>query len=446
MNNVGDKMTIKSIYNGHILTMNSHKQIIENGYVVIKDNAIIEISSDKNILNKYNNVEMIDAKGGIIMPGFINGHCHVSMSLFRGLGEDVPDRLRKFIFPLEEKLVDKEFVKIGAKLSLAEMILGGVTTFVDMYYYEDEVAKVTEKMGMRAILGESVLNKETPDSKIPYGGMNYSIEFIKKWKNHELICPAIAPHATYTNDTLHLLQAKGISDKFNVPILMHLSEMDYEIEKYRKEYDKTPIEYLQHIGFLSDKLIGAHCVYATENDMNILKKYDVNIIHNVGANAKSGRPIAPIHKLMKKGINVGIGTDGPMSGNHQEIISVMHQYTKFQKVRENDRSIASALSAIELGTIKGAKAIGMDSIIGSIEVGKKADIIIIDTSTPNMMPLYDYYGAIVYGAYPSNISMTMVNGKILMKDRKLLVDSLESIYEQVNIKQQEILMYIQKNA
>jgi cytosine/adenosine deaminase-related metal-dependent hydrolase len=354
------------------------------------------------------------------------------MSLFRTLGEDVPDRLRKYIFPLEENIVDEKLVRVGAKLSMAEMILGGVTTFVDMYYYEDEVAKVTKEMGMRAILGESVLNKKTPDSHKPYGGIDYSINFIEKWKKDDLIIPAIGPHATYTNDGEHLLKIKDIAHKYDVPILMHLSEMDFEIERFKNEYGKTPIEYLDSIGFLCEKLIGAHCVYTTDNDMEILKKNRVSVIHNVGANAKSARPIAPIHRMLKKDISVGIGTDGPMSGNHQDIISVMHQYTKFQKVREGDRSIASALSAVELGTIRGAKAIGLDKIIGSIEVGKRADIIIIDTNTPNMLPLYDYYAGIVYGAYASNVTMTMVNGKVLMKDRKLLTTELSHIYDEVS--------------
>lgn len=431
-------MSYKCIYNGTIITMNENKDIIEAGAVVINGMEIVEIGYTSELLNKYDYTEKIDAQNGIIMPGFINGHCHVSMSVFRSLGEDIPDRLTRYMFPLEDMIVDEGLVNTGAKLSIAEMLLGGVTTFVDMYYFEDEVAKAAKELGMRAIAGETILEKIAPDTDAPYGGLDYAIKFIKEWKNDELIIPALAPHATYTNDEEHLLKIKELSEKYNVPILIHISEMISEMEKFREEYDMTPVQYLDKIDFLSDKVIGAHLVYTNEEDMDILYRNDVGVIHNVAANAKSGRKVAPVPRMLDKKVKVGLGTDGPMSGNHQDIINVLDQYTKIQKVAANNNRICPAIEAVELGTIGGARAIKLDDTIGSIEVGKKADIIIIETNTPNIQPIYDYYSAITYAAYPHNVVMTMVNGNVVMRDRKLLTGNLDKIIDDVKQIQEKI--------
>lgn len=423
---------MKCITNGIVLTMNNDRTIIESGSVVVEDNIIKDYGTIEEMSKKYVFDEVIDAEGGIIMPGFINGHCHVSMSIFKGIGEDVADRLRKFLFPLEEKLVDEELVYKGAKLSIAEMLLAGVTTFVDMYYFEDEVAKAAKEMGIRCIAGESTLNKNTPDSEEAYGGIEYAKWFIEKWKGDDLITPAIAPHATYTNDAEHLGIIDEISKKYEVPILMHISEMDFEIKMFREEHNMTPTEYLESIGFLSDRIIGAHFTYMTDKDIEILKKYDVGVVHNVTSNAKSARVISPVLDMRKAGVRVGLGTDGPMSSNHQDIISVMHQYTKVQKISCGDRTKATAIGAVEMATIDGAKSINMDKSIGSIEIGKKADIIVVETATPNMTPLYNCYSNLVYSAYPSNVTFTMVNGEVLVKDKKLVKSDIKKIIFDAN--------------
>lgn len=423
---------IKCITNGIVLTMNTDREIVEDGAVVIDNNLIKDYGTIDEMSRKYEFDEIIDADGGIIMPGFINGHCHVSMSVFKGIGEDVADRLRRFLFPLEEQLVDEELVRKGAYLSIAEMLLAGVTTFVDMYYFEDEVAKAAKDMGIRCILGESILNKNTPDSDIPYGGIEYAKKFIDKWKGDDLVTPAIAPHATYTNDKEHLLAVDEISRNKGVPILMHISEMDFEIKIFSDEYNMTPTEYLESIGFLSDRIIGAHFTYMTNKDIEILKKYNVGVIHNVTSNAKSARVISPVLEMREKGVRVGLGTDGPMSSNHQDIISVMHQYTKIQKIRVGDRTKATAIGAVEMATIDGAKAIAMSDEIGSIEVGKKADIIVVETKTPNMTPLYNCYSNLVYSAYPSNVTTTIVNGELLVRDKKLVKKDISTILDNAN--------------
>jgi len=423
-------MGYKCIYNGVVLTMNKCREIIEDGVVVIKDKEIIE-TGNRSLLEKYNFDEMIDADRGIIMPGFINGHSHVSMSIFRSLGEDVPDRLRKYLFPLEDKLVDEELVRIGARLGIAEMIMGGVTTFADMYYFEDEVAKASKELGMRAIVGETVINRIAPDTKEGYEGLKHAVALIEKWKGDDLIIPAFAPHATYTNDKEHLQKIRQLSDKHGAPILIHISEMEFEMEEFREKYDMSPVAYLDSIGFLTDKVIGAHLVYVDDEDIDLLAKREVGVIHNITANAKGGRGVSPAPKMLKRNVKVGLGTDGPMSGNTIDIIGILDQYTKIQKYAALDNTVCPSIEAVELGTIRCAEAIHMDEMIGSLEEGKRADVIIINTHSPNMQPIYDYYSALVYSAYPHDVSMTMINGTVVMKDRTLLSGNLDDILSDV---------------
>ncbi len=420
----------KCIINGVIITMDESRTIIEDGFVIIDGNVIVEIGHMRDIPIS-GDMELLDAKGGIVMPGFINCHTHISMSVFRGLGEDMPDRLRRYMFPMEDELLDERMVGIGARLSLIELIQGGVTTFCDMYYFEDEVAKAVSDFGMRAVLGETVLSKPSPDSKEPYGGIEYAKEFISKWKGDSLITPAFAPHAPYTCDDQHLMEIKRLADELDVPITMHLSEMLHEMEEFDAKYGKTPIKHLEEIGFLSERLIAAHLVYVDDEDIMVLKRNGVGAAHNVVANAKSGRKVSPAPSMHKAGMNVGLGTDGPMSGNHQDILSLLGYYTKIQKQAALDNRLCPAIEAVELGTIGGARVLGMEDEIGSIEKGKKADIIIIDTSAPNIQPIYDYYSAIVYAAHPHNVVMTMVDGRVLMSGRKLLVQDEMKVLDEV---------------
>ncbi len=440
-----DGGSMKCIYNGILLTMNDEFDEYERGAVIVDGNKIVAVG-DESIVSKYEGAgdidEKIDASGGVIMPGFINGHTHISMSVFRTLGEDMPDRLHKYLFPLEDNLVDAELVKVGARLSIAEMLMGGVTTFADMYYYEDEVARVVDNMGMRAILGETVLERIAPDTDKPYGGIDIAQELVSDWSHSELITPAIAPHATYTNDTKHLQKIAEIAQKSNIPIMIHIAEMTFETDKYKDEYNMSPVEYLDSIGFLSDRVIGAHLIYVDDKDIDILAKRGVGVIHNVAGNAKSGRAVSPVPSMLKKGVNVGLATDGPMSGNSMDVIGLLDQYTKIQKLNARDNSICSAKEAVHLGTLGGARAVHMGDEIGSLEVGKKADIIVVGTKNPNMQPIYDPYSAIVYGACPHDVTHSMINGRLLMVDRKLLHEDINEIYAELKQQQKRVKNFI----
>lgn len=423
--NLKEKITI--LKNITVLTMNENKDVIENGVVAFKDNKIIYVGN-KNIEDEFKSeIEIIDGEEGILMPGMINCHTHVSMVPFRSLADDYKDRLKRYLFPLEQKLVDKELTYIGAKYGIAEMLLGGVTTFCDMYYFEDEVAKAAKEMNMRGILCETIVDFPSPDSKEPFGGLEYSKWFIEKWKDDNLITPGIAPHAPYTNTDESLKEAYNISKKYNVPLTTHLAEMDYELNEYKEKYNLTPVAYMDSLGILDSNFISAHTILVDNNDIEILKNKNVKVSHNIGANSKGAKGVSPIIKMREEGIDIGLGTDGPMSGNTLDIITQMYQVGKIHKLFNNDRSLLPSSELVEMATISGARVLGIDKEVGSIEVGKNADLTLIETSSVNMQPIYDYYAAIVYSANPSNVDTVIVDGKIVVKNKKLISADFKDI-------------------
>jgi 5-methylthioadenosine/S-adenosylhomocysteine deaminase len=417
------------IENVTILTMNNDREVIENGVVLIEDDEIIEVGTKevKERIKDINNVVVIDGKEGILMPGMVNCHTHGSMIPFRSLADDYKDRLKKYLFPLEQKLVDKDLVYKGAKYAIAEMLLGGVTTFCDMYYFEDEVAKAAKEMNMRAVLCETVVDFPAPDSKEAFGGLEYSRDFIKKWLDDPLITPGIAPHAPYTNSDESLKEAFKISKEFNVPLTMHVAEMDYEYNKYKNEYGLTPIQYLDSLGILDENFISAHTVLVDDKDIEIIKERKVKVSHNIGANAKGAKGLSPILKMREKNIDIGLGTDGPMSGNTIDIITQMSLVGKIHKLFSKDRTVLPSVELIEMATIGGARVLGKEKIIGSIEKNKKADLVLFETESVNMQPIYDYYSTIVYSSNPSNVNTVIINGEIVIENKKLISDDFSKI-------------------
>lgn len=422
---------IKIIENVTILTMNKNKDIIENGVVVIEDDRILKLGTSevKKDFKEVSNI--INGNEGILIPGMINCHTHASMIPFRSLADDYKDRLKRYLFPLEQKLVDKELVYIGAKYAISEMLLGGVTTFCDMYYFEDEVAKAAKELNIRGVLCETIIDFPSPDSKENFGGLEYSKKFIEKWIDDPLITPGIAPHAPYTNNDESLKKAYKLSKEYNVPFTMHVAEMDYEWDKYINEYNLTPIQYLDNLGILDENFIAAHSVLINDEDIDILKSRGVKISHNIGANAKGAKGISPVLKMIDKGIDIGLGSDGPMSGNTIDIITQMNLVGKIHKLFSKDRSVLPSIELLQMATINGAKVLGLDKNIGSIEIGKKADLVLIETQSVNMQPIYDYYAAIVYCANPSNIDTVLVNGNVVVKNKKLVIQDFNDIRKEL---------------
>lgn len=407
------------ITHGTVVTMNDKKDVIENGVVVIRDAKLIAIGPAA-IAEHYTAKKTIDARGGIVMPGFINTHTHAAMTIFRSLGDDVADRLKRFMFPLEAKFVDREVVYWGTLHGALEMVEGGVTTFVDMYYFEDEVARAAKKIGMRGVLGETILNFPAPDTKEPYGGFELAKKFVADFHGDPLITPAFAPHAPYTLDAAHLKLIADETAKLDVPVLMHVAEMTDEVDTLRKERHQTPIEFLDSVGLLNRRLVAAHCIFVNDSDIALMKARDIGVAHNMVANIKSAKGVAPALKMVEQGVRVGLGTDGPMSGNTLDIIGQLGYVAKLHKLVNHDRTLAPSVEVVELATRGGARALHMEDRLGSLEPGKLADVIIIDADATNLIPNYDVYATLVYGASAKDVRTTIINGRVIMEDRKVL--------------------------
>ena len=407
------------ITRAHIVTMNATRDVIADGAIIIRGSRIVAIGPTA-IAAGYTAPKTIDAAGDLVFPGLINTHTHASMTVFRGLGDDVPDRLRRFIFPLEKNLIDRELVYWGALHGFIEMVEGGVTTAVDMYYFEDEVARAAKQIGIRGVLGQSILNFPTPDSPVPYGGLAYARKFAAEWRDDPLITPALAPHSPYSLDAENLRLVAKMSEELDLPVLMHVAEMTDEIATLRKERNQTPVEYLDSLGLLTRRLVAAHCIFVTDSDIALLKARDVGVAHCIVANIKSAKGVAPALKMHDEGLRVGLGTDGPMSGNTLDLIGQLGYVAKLHKLDRKDRNVMPALKVVEMATLGGARALHREKDLGSLAPGKLADLIILDHNATNLVPLYDVYSALVYAAGPKDVRTTVIHGRIVMEDRKLL--------------------------
>ncbi|HHY0342357.1 TPA: amidohydrolase [Vibrio cholerae] len=413
-----------------VLTMNGDKTVYQNGTVVVKENKIIAVGGAE-LAKQYQAKQVLDVDGDILMPGLINTHTHVSMTVFRSLGDDVPDRLHRYIFPLESKLVSRDMVRIGANLGNVEMLKGGVTTYADMYYFEDEVAKTVDKIGMRAVLGQSVIQFPVADAKNADEGIQYALNFIEQYKNHPRITPAFAPHAPYTNTTETLQKIAKLSLEKQVPVLIHLAESDREQEKIAERADGlSPVQYMHQIGALNANLVGAHMILVDDNDIELVKASEMGVAHNMSANIKSAKGVSPALKMYDQGVRIGLGTDGPMSGNTLSTIDEFNQVAKVHKLVNHDRAAMPPLKVIDMATMGAAKALHMEEKIGSLEVGKLADMIVIDIKAPNMVPIYNPYSALVYSANSGNVRHAIIDGKLVMQDRQIHTVDEEQIRQE----------------
>ncbi|MCL4814686.1 MAG: amidohydrolase [Vicinamibacteraceae bacterium] len=404
------------VTNGYLVTMNHQREIVERGAVVVRDARIIALGG-MELADRYVADKVIDARGAIVMPGMINTHTHVSMTVFRGLGDDVPDRLRKLIFPLEKALVDRELVYWGGLHGMVEMVEGGVTTFADMYYFEDEVARAARAIGLRGVLGETIVDFPAPDAAEPYGGFAYARRFIEQYRHDPLVTPALAPHAPYSLDVERLRRVAREAEELDVPVLMHVAEMPDEVETLRKDRDQSPVEYLAEMGLLNRRLVAAHCIFVSSSDIDLLASHDVGVAHAMVANIKSAKGVSPALDMFRKGVRVGLATDGPMSGNTLDIIGQLGYVAKLHKLEKRDRNVMPAADVVEMATRGGARALHLEDRIGSLEVGKLADLVVIDRDSPRMVPFYDVYSALVYAALPSDVRTTIVHGRVVMEDR-----------------------------
>ena len=416
---------------GTVVTMDGARAILDDGAVAITGDAIVAVGPRAELEKKYDAKQTIDAKNSLVLPGFVNGHTHVPMTLFRGIHDDVTlnDWLYKYIFPAEAKNVTEEFVRWGTRLAAAEQIRSGVTTFADMYYFEDAVAEETKAAGMRGVLGETFIDFPAPDNKTNAAMLEYTEKFLKKWQGDPLIHAAPAPHSIYTCSQKTLQDAAALARKYHAPILIHTSEMKKEWDDSLKNNGMSPVQYLEKIGLLGPDVVSAHCIFVDEDDRKTLAARGVGCVHNPSSNMMIASGVSPVPEMRAAGIAVGLGTDGPAGSNNDlDIMEEIDLAAKLAKITKMSPLALNAKAVVEMATIDGARALHMEKEIGSLEVGKKADLILISLDEPNAVPMYDVYAAIAYSLKGSDVKTVVIGGRVVMRDHKLLtVDEAAAI-------------------
>src|SRR5579864_8093109 len=416
---------------GAVVTMDGPRTIYDDGSVVVKGDTIVAVGARSEFEARYQASQTIDAKGKLVLPGFINGHTHVPMTLFRGLHDDVTlnDWLYKYIFPAEKNNVNEEFVRWGTRLAAAEQIRGGVTTFADMYYFEDAIAEETKVAGMRGVLGETFIDFPAPDNKSNAEMMAYTEKFLKRWQGDALIHAAPAPHSIYTCSKKTLQDAAALARKYHAPILIHVAEMKKERDDSEKEHGMSPVAYLDSIGILGPDVLAAHCIFVDANDQKTLAERHVGCVHNPSSNMMLASGVSPVPEMRAAGVAVGLGTDGPAGSNNDlDLMEEMDLAAKLAKITKMDPLALNAKAVVEMATIEGARALHMDKEIGSLEAGKKADLVVIGLDEPNAVPMYDAYAQLAYALKASDVETVIIGGRVVMRNRKLLtVDEAAAI-------------------
>jgi len=430
------------IKNGTILTMDTQNAIIKDGFLGIKGDTISTIGTGNR--KKFQAKRIIDAKGGLILPGLINGHTHAAMTLFRGLADDLPlmDWLNNYIFPAESRM-DADFVYAGTLLACAEMIMSGTTTFCDMYLFEDQVARAAKEAGMRSLVGEVLYDFDSPNYGKMENGLKYTEDLINKWQDDPLVSIAVEPHSLFTCSPELLSRTNELALKYNVPLIIHVAETRIEIDEVNKRYGKGPVEHLKSLGLLGPQLIADHCVHLGEEDIRMFAENEVKAIHNPESNMKLASGIAPVPEMLKSNVTVGLGTDGCASNNNLDLFTEMDMAAKLHKINTMDTTVMDAVTVMRMATIEGAKALGMGEITGSLEKGKKADVIILDTKKPHLTPMYNPFSHLVYSARGNDVTHCIINGQLLMEDRKLLAIDLYGIMEKARQKSKDVRRWLQ---
>lgn len=412
---------------GTVVTMDPAGTIYPHGAVAIRGRDIIAVGPAAELADRYAAGEVRDCSGCAIIPGLINGHAHVPMSLLRGLVADqqLDVWLFGYMFPVESQFVDPAFSYTGTLLSCAEMLRGGITTFVDMYYFEEEVARAADEAGMRAICGQTVMRLPTPDAASYDEGLERARRFIEQWHQHERITPSIAPHAPYTCTDEIYQEAARLCRHYDVPLITHLSETAREVQEMRQQHEVTPIGYAHRVGAFDVRCIAAHCVHATEDDMLLLREHGAGAVPCPSSNLKLASGIAPLQRLIETGVRTGLGTDGPASNDDQDMFTEIHLAALLPKGISGNPTVLPAREALSLATSRGAQAIHLDALIGSLVPGKRADLTIIELGKLHNAPRYSYspdaiYSHLVYSARAADVRDVLVDGRFLLRDRTLL--------------------------
>jgi 5-methylthioadenosine/S-adenosylhomocysteine deaminase len=410
------------ITDGIVATMDGSGRVLSPGAVVIDGRDIVAVDAPDRVAAQFSPRETIDAAGQVVMPGLINTHTHAPMVLYRGLADDLAlmDWLQKYIFPAEAKTVSREFVRAGTRLAALEMIQSGTTTYTDMYYFEEEIAAVTKAAGLRGVLGQTVIQFPVPDAKTPAEELARTEAFLAQFAGDDLIVPAVAPHSMYTLDGKTLKAARALATRAHAPLLIHLAETRDEVQTSQEKHRATPAAYLESIGFFGPRTLAAHGVWLTPADMRILARHHVGVSHNPESNMKLASGAAKVVAMRRTGIAVGIGTDGAASNNDLDMFEAIRQAAFLAKLQTGDPRAVPARTALEMATIEGARALGMESMIGSLEAGKRADLITVSMGAARQTPMYDVLSHLVYTTRGDDVRTTVVNGRVLMRERRML--------------------------
>jgi 5-methylthioadenosine/S-adenosylhomocysteine deaminase len=408
------------IHNGMLVTMNGDFEIIENGFLTISGNRIADFGPG-SVDTRKTGAEIIDAQGGLVLPGLINAHTHAAMTCLRGLADDMPlmTWLDKFVFPVEANIT-KEMIYWGTLLACLEMIRSGTTTFCDMYLFEHEVARAAKEAGMRALVGEVLYDFPSPNYGSIENGFHYTENLIQEWRHDPLILIGIEPHAPYTCSPFLYERANLMCHDYDVPLITHLSESERELHICQERYGTTPVLHLDRLGILGSHVIGDHCVCVTDQEIEAMAQRGVRVVHNPESNMKLAVGVAPVPQMLKRGITLGLGTDGCASNNNLNMFGEMDMAAKLHKVANKDTTIMDARTVLSLATLGGARALGLGDLVGSLERGKLADMIILDIHKPHLTPFYQPYSHLVYAANGSEVTTSIINGRIIMRDNLMV--------------------------
>jgi 5-methylthioadenosine/S-adenosylhomocysteine deaminase len=410
------------ITGGIVVTMDDRFRVLSPGAVALDGEAIRAVGTPAEIAANYTAADTIDAAGHVVMPGLINTHTHAPMVLYRGLADDLAlmDWLQKYIFPAEAKTLSPAFVRVGAELAVLEMIQSGTTTYADMYYFEEEIARVTRAAGLRGVLGQTIIEFPVADAKTPDESLARAEAFLKEFARDPLITPAVAPHSMYTLDATSLLRARELAVKYGAPLLIHLAETEDEVRMSRGRFGRTPVGYLDSLGFWGPHIVAAHGVWVDQDEIALLRAHNVAVSHNPASNMKLASGTAPVPRYLASGIALGLGTDGAASNNNLDMFDAMRQAALLHKLVSRDPEVVSARTALQMATIGGARALGMQARVGSLEVGKLADIIVVGMGRARQTPMYDPVSHLVYVTRGDDVKTVVVHGKVLMRDGAML--------------------------
>jgi 5-methylthioadenosine/S-adenosylhomocysteine deaminase len=432
-----------------VLTMETNHRLIDHGAVVIKGERIVAVGPADDLENRFQPAHRLDRPRSIIMPGFIDTHTHAAMSLFRAIADDknLQDWLTHYIFPAESKNVSPDFVEWGTKLACLEMSLAGITTYTDMYYFESTVAAATKQAGLRGVLGETIIGFRSPDYPNWKAALSGTEQYFKRYRHDSLITPAVAPHAIYTTPDEALKASHELAVRYNAPLLIHLSETRKEVNDSLEKHQLTPTQVLERLGVLNGRVVAAHGVWENDDDITILQRHGTGVAHCPSSNTKLASGIAPVVKMLKAGVNVGLGTDGFAGSNDTaDLFAEMNLAAKLQKVTQMDPQALPAIQAVELATIGGARVLGLGREIGSLEPGKRADLITVSVGHPNAIPLYDVYAQLAYASKAGDVEDVFVNGKEIVHDRQMLTLNAQEVEAHARYWQEKILESLGRQA